>query len=84
MLAALLISEIAAVKAVVAAALSLAAIAPSTFLIAVLTLERIALLRSAFLRSTYILFFADFMLAISFTPPNREIFVFHQTGHGRL
>lgn len=84
MLAALLISEIAAVKAVVAAALSLAAIAASTFLIAVLTLERIALLRSAFLRSTNILFYADLMLAISFTPPNREIFVFHQTGHGRL
>ena len=79
MLAALLISEIAAVKAVVAAALSLAAIAASTFLIAVLTLERIALLRSAFLRSTNILFFADYILSISFTPPKRDIFVFPQT-----
>ena len=68
MLAALLISEIADVNADEAAALSPAAIAALTFLIAVFTLDLIALFLSAFLRSTQILFFADLILAI-FTPP---------------
>ena len=60
---ALLISEMQAVKASEAAALSLAAIAASTFLIYVLTLVLIALFLSVFVLITLILFFADLIFA---------------------
>jgi len=59
--------EIAFTNAAAAASLSFAATAASTFFIEVLTAERIALLRSAFVLLTKILFFADLMLAKLYT-----------------
>ena len=68
LLAALLISPVAASNAAAAASLSFAAIAASTFFTEVFTADLIALFLSAFLRSTKSLFLADLMFAI-FTPP---------------
>jgi hypothetical protein len=65
--AALSITEVAFNNAAEAASLSFAATAASTFLIAVLTPDLIALLRSAFVLFTKILFFADLMLANVYT-----------------
>ena len=59
------ITDVALTRAAFAASLSLAAIAASTFLIDVFTLERIDLLRAALFADTRILFFADLIL----TPP---------------
>ena len=61
--AALSIYTVAAFNAAKAVSLSFAAIAASTFLIAVFTLERIALFLAVFVSITLILFFADLMLA---------------------
>ena len=63
LVAALSISVVAASSAAWAAALSPAATAASTFLIAVLTLDLIALFLAALVSFTKILFFADLMLA---------------------
>ena len=64
---ALLIVEIASFNATSAAALSLFATAASTFLMEVLTAERMDLFLAAFVLLTKILFFADLMLANSYT-----------------
>jgi hypothetical protein len=64
---ALLIVEIASLRATSAAALSLFSTAVSTFLMEVLTAERIALFLAALVLLTKILFFADLMLANSYT-----------------
>ena len=63
----LLIVEIASFNATSAAALSLLATASSTFLMEVLTAERMDLFLAAFVLLTKILFFADLMLANSYT-----------------
>ena len=85
MLPALLISAIAAFKASAATALSLAATAASTYFIAVLTLDLIALFLAAFVSLTKILFFADLMLA-NVNTSNIEILfpliLFGRPGHG--
>ena len=59
----MLIVEIASFNAASAAALSWFATAASTFLMEVLTAERMDLFLSAFVLFTKILFFADLMLA---------------------
>ena len=64
---ALLISEIATVKAACAASLSPFATATSTFLIQVFTLDLIDLFLNVFVSITKILFFADLMLANLYT-----------------
>ena len=64
---ALAITEVASFNAASAAALSFAATAASTFLIAVLTPDLIALFLAALVSVTKILFFADLMLANSYT-----------------
>ena len=64
---ALLIVEIASFNATSAAALSLFATAASTFLMEVFTADLIDLFLAAFVLFTKILFFADLMLANSYT-----------------
>ena len=64
---ALLISEIATVKAACAAFLSPFATASYTFLILVFTLDLIDLFLNVFVSITKILFFADLMLANLYT-----------------
>ena len=78
---ALSISEVAASNAAWAAALSPAAIAASTFLIAVLTLDLIALFLAALVSFTKIHFFADLMLAneIHLRFFTYNLCVFHQS-----
>jgi hypothetical protein len=78
--------ETAAVNAFCAASLSFAATAASTFLIEVLTAERIDLLRAALASLTKILFFADLMLANPYTSILHEMQLpdcFIKAGHGR-
>jgi len=85
LVAALLISEVAAVRAVCAAALSFAAMAASTFLMDVFTLERIDLFLAALFSETRILFFADLMLAnvnTSICDIHKMYLVFITGGHG--
>ena len=64
---ALAITEVASFNAASAAALSFAATAASTFLIAVLTPDLIALFISALVSVTKNLYYADLMLANSYT-----------------
>jgi hypothetical protein len=65
--------EIASLRATSAAALSLFSTAVSTFLMEVLTAERIALFLAALVLLTKILFFADLMLANSYTSDSLKI-----------
>ena len=84
---ALSIVEIAFNKAASAAALSFAAIAASTFLIAVLTPDLIDLFLAALVSLTRILFFADLMLANFHTSDlindNDFLKIYAIAGHGR-
>lgn len=83
---ALLITETASFNAASAAALSLSATAASTFLIAVLTEDLIALFLAALVLFTKILFFADLIFANSDTSNSDMIIIIavcHKNRHGR-
>ncbi len=77
LVAAISIAEIALVRAALAASLSFAATAASTFFIAVFTAERIDLFLSVFVWVTRILFFADLILAKLYTS-----YRFYVSDHG--